>query len=61
MKRKTKWNQGTARCRECGSQKILANERIRTLKVCYKCSKEIIPYHIPKEQWIKYLTKHYEK
>jgi CO dehydrogenase/acetyl-CoA synthase alpha subunit len=38
----------------------LANERIRTLQVCYMCSKIIVPSHIPLTQWIKYLTIYYK-
>ena len=51
---------GMTRCRRCGDQKILANERIRTTKLCYMCANKMVPSHIPKEQWITYILKYYE-
>lgn len=48
-------------CRNCGNQKKLANVRIKVTKLCYKCSKDLIPSHIPKEQWIQYILRYYDE
>ncbi len=47
----------TITCRICGNHKLEANERIRTLRVCYQCTKKIVPNHIPIEQHIRYLKR----
>jgi hypothetical protein len=43
------------KCKRCDKPKILANERIIQTGVCYQCTGEIVPNHIPESQHIQYL------
>ncbi len=54
---KTKSKHHAVICKVCGNSKLPANERIKTIRVCFQCTKKIVPDHIPIEQHIRYLKR----
>ena len=50
-----KFNYTQITCQICNYPKIPANERIIQTHVCFRCAHKIVPHHIPKSQYLKYL------